>query len=727
MKTLFCRNGRGDSLTVAGRVVAPAQGIDECLSLTVEDGVITRIEPAAASEIVVAPAFVDPHVHLRTPGREDEETIASGTQAAAAGGYCAILAMPNTEPVVDSASVLGALVERAQDEAVIPTGFMAAISKGQEGGELTEMAELADVGAAAFTDDGRPVVSAGLLRRALQYSGLTGRPLALHCEDPDLSRGGHAHEGAVAAELGLGGYPSVAESVMVERDLALAEFEARPLHVMHMSALESVAALRAAQAAGVRATGEVTPHHLCLTDEALRSLDPNVKMNPPLRSEDDRRALVEALRDGTIAAVATDHAPHALHEKEVPFEEAPFGVTGLETAFSALYTYLVASGVLALETLLERMSAGPARALGLPEPRIEVGARANLVQLDLDAEWLVDAESFRSRSRELVAPRTDAHGARRAHRRGRPGGVRAVNFAAQSHKVGYLVLEDGTVFRGKSVAADGVAFGEAVFTTAMTGYQETVTDPSYAEQLVCFTAPMVGNYGVADERNESHGPHARAAIMRAARRAGLGRMAGAHGLVGLEDVDTRALVLKLRDGGAMRAAAVADEEELPVADALEQVRAQPLMEGQALVAAVSAKEPYSLGDPDGVRVAVVDYGTKRSILAATRARGRVRDRLPAHRRCRRARRLRRRRPLERARRPRAPGGRGRDGPRPARANADPRDLPWPSATRARDRPSHVQAPVRPSWREPPGARAQHGPRARDEPEPRLRGRAVRGA
>jgi dihydroorotase len=399
VKTLFCRNGRGDSLTVAGRVVAPGQGIDECLSLTVEDGLITRIEPAAASEIVVAPAFVDPHVHLRTPGREDEETIASGTQAAAAGGYCAILAMPNTEPVVDSASVLGALVERAQEEAVIPTGFMAAISKGQEGGELTEMAELADAGAVAFTDDGRPVVSAGLLRRALQYSGLTGRPLALHCEDPDLSRGGHAHEGTVAAEVGMGGYPSVAESVMVERDLALAAFEARPLHVMHMSALESVAALRAAQAAGVRATGEVTPHHLCLTDEALRSLDPNVKMNPPLRSEDDRRALVDALRDGTIAAVATDHAPHALHEKEVPFEEAPFGVTGLETAFSALYTTLVAPGVLALETLLERMSAGPARALGLPEPRIEVGARANLVQLDLGAEWRVDAESFRSRSR----------------------------------------------------------------------------------------------------------------------------------------------------------------------------------------------------------------------------------------------------------------------------------------------------------------------------------------
>ena len=396
--TLFCRNGRGDSLVVEGRVVAPAQGIDECLSVTVENGVITRIDSAGASEIVVAPAFVDPHVHLRTPGREDEETIQSGTEAAAAGGYCAILAMPNTDPVVDSAAVLGALVDRARDEAVIPTGFMAAISKGQDGAELTEMAELASAGAAAFTDDGRPVVSAGLLRRALQYSEIAHRPLALHCEDPDLSRGGHAHEGAVAAELGLGGYPSVGESVMVSRDLAIAEFENKPLHVMHISAQESVVALRAAQGAGVPATGEATPHHLCLTDEALRSLDPNLKMNPPLRAEEDRQALVDALRDGTIGSVATDHAPHARHEKEAPFEESPFGVTGLETAFSALYTRLVLPGVLTLETVLERMSSGPARVFGLPEPRIEVGARANLVVLDLDADWVVSEDGFRSRS-----------------------------------------------------------------------------------------------------------------------------------------------------------------------------------------------------------------------------------------------------------------------------------------------------------------------------------------
>jgi dihydroorotase len=206
------------------------------------------------------------------------------------------------------------------------------------------------------------------------------------------------HEGAVSAELGFGGYPSVAESVMVERDLALAAYEGRPLHLLHLSARESVDALRAAREAGVEATAEVTPHHLCLTDDAVRSLDPNMKMNPPLRSEQDREALIEALRDGTIGAIATDHAPHARHEKEVPFESAPFGVTGLETAFAVLYTKLVDTGVLSLETILQRMSAGGARAYGLDEPRIAVGATANLVLLDLNATWRVKEEAFRSRS-----------------------------------------------------------------------------------------------------------------------------------------------------------------------------------------------------------------------------------------------------------------------------------------------------------------------------------------
>ena len=398
--TLFRRDAPPDTLTLEGRVVDPVEGIDAALRVVVEDGFVAALEPLTGTSAarVIAPAFVDPHVHLRTPGREDEETIASGTAAAAAGGYCAILAMPNTEPVVDSAAVLRALVERAREEAVVPTGFMAAISKGQRGEELAELADLAAAGAAAFTDDGRPVVSAGLLRRALRYGTVADALLALHEEDPALSADGQMHEGAVSAALGLSGWPSLAESTMIERDLALAAYEQRPLHIMHVSAAASVEAVRAAKARGTLVTAEVTPHHLCLTDDAVRTLDPNTKMNPPLRTAADRDALVEGLRDGTLDCVATDHAPHARHEKDVPFEEAPFGVTGLETAFAALNTRLVRPGTVPLATVLERMSAGPARAFRLPVPRVAVGEQANLVLLDLDEEWVVREDSFRSRS-----------------------------------------------------------------------------------------------------------------------------------------------------------------------------------------------------------------------------------------------------------------------------------------------------------------------------------------
>jgi dihydroorotase len=405
---LWVKDAPQHDLVIRGaRVLDPAEGVDASVDVRIDGGEIAELGsnlPANghrvidAAGLVLAPAFVDAHVHLRTPGREDEETIASGTRAAAAGGYCAILGMPNTDPVVDSAAVLGALVETARAEAEIPVGFLAAISKGQAGGELTEMAELADQGAAGFTDDGKPVSSPGLMRRALQYGAITGRTIAVHCEEPTLSRDGQVHEGAVAAELGFAGYPSVAESVMVERDLALAAYEERPLHLLHLSARESVEALARAQAAGLPATGEVTPHHLCLTDEAVRTLDPNLKMNPPLRGDADRAALIDALRDGVIAAIATDHAPHARHEKEVPFEAAPFGVTGLETAFSALYTQLVEPGLVGLETLLERMSTGPAVTYGLEPPRIAVGAQANLVLLDTQASWRVAEDGFRSRS-----------------------------------------------------------------------------------------------------------------------------------------------------------------------------------------------------------------------------------------------------------------------------------------------------------------------------------------
>jgi dihydroorotase len=397
-----------ENLVVRGaRVVDPAAGVDATLDVRIDEGMIAALGTCLdtnshrvieADGLLLAPAFVDPHVHLRTPGREDEESIASGTAAAAAGGYCAILAMPNTDPVVDSAATLGSLVDTACAEAAVPVGFLAAITKAQAGAELTEMAELADAGAVGFSDDGVPVSTPGLMRRALQYGAVTGRRLALHCEETTLSRGGQMHEGEVSAELGFTGYPSVAESLMVERDLGLAAYERQPVHLLHLSAWESVQAVRRARAEGVTATAEVTPHHLCLTDEAVRSLDPNLKMNPPVRSPSDRTALVEGLKDGTITAIATDHAPHARHEKEVPFEAAPFGVTGLETAFAALYTNLVEPGLLPLETLLERMSNGPARIYGLDEPRIAVGSVANLVLLDLKASYRITEDLFKSRS-----------------------------------------------------------------------------------------------------------------------------------------------------------------------------------------------------------------------------------------------------------------------------------------------------------------------------------------
>jgi dihydroorotase len=406
---LHSKAGAHGSLTIHGaRVLDPGAGVDALLDVKIEKGTITELaQPGGkksagkaieAEGLVLAPAFVDPHVHLRTPGREDEETIASGSAAASAGGYCAILAMPNTAPTVDNAAVLGALIEQAQEEAKIPTGFMAAISRGLKGEELTEMGELAGAGAAAFSDDGQPVRSAALMRRALQYAGSTGRRLALHCEEKALSSRGQMHEGIVSAELGLAGYPSVAESVAVGRDLALAAYEGQPIHLMHLSTSESVELLRRALVDGAQVSAEVTPHHLCLTDEAVRSLDTNLKTNPPLGSEADRLALIEALKSGAISCIATDHAPHARQEKDVPFEAAPFGVTGLETAFAALYTHLVEPGLLPLETLLDRMSAGPAQAFDLPVPRISVGEPANLVLLDLEATWLVREERFRSLS-----------------------------------------------------------------------------------------------------------------------------------------------------------------------------------------------------------------------------------------------------------------------------------------------------------------------------------------
>jgi dihydroorotase len=390
-------------------VLDPRVGLDMPRDVLVRDGKIAQmtapgeLHPDGQPEVVqgrgkhLLPAFVDPHVHFRSPGQEHKEDLETGTRAAAAGGFGAVIAMPNTDPVLDSAPLLRSLREAAAREARVPVGFLAAITRGLEGIELTEMAELMGEGALGFTDDGRPVASAGVLRKALQYQRLCGGVLTLHEEDPSLSHDGSMHEGAVSAALGIGGIPSVSESTMVARDAELAGYEHGCVHFQHLSCAASVHAIATAKERGFRVSAEVTPHHLLLTDEHVRSLDTRMKMNPPLAGEADRIALIDGLRSGTIDCVATDHAPHARHEKEVPFEQAPMGTTGLETAFAALYTELVLTGALELVLLVERMTAGAAL-FGLPTPRIAVGEPANLTLVDLSAEWVAGEHGWESRS-----------------------------------------------------------------------------------------------------------------------------------------------------------------------------------------------------------------------------------------------------------------------------------------------------------------------------------------
>ena len=419
---LFSMNQVGATLLVKGaHVLDPRTDLDEPQDVLIQNGRIAELgapgslpspddgETIDAAGKHLFPAFVDPHVHLRTPGQEYKEDLDSGTAAAAAGGFCAVIAMPNTDPVVDDAPILRSLIESARTQARVPVGFLASITRGLNGDDLTEMANLHDVGALGFTDDGKPVVSAGVLLKALQYQRLCGGVIALHEEDPALSRDGVMHEGAVSARLGMAGIPSVSESTMVARDAALAGYENARVHFQHLSCIESVEAVALAKQAGIRVSAEATPHHLTLTDDVVRTLDSRMKMNPPLRSDADRRALVEALRTGVIDCIATDHAPHALHEKEVPFEQAPMGTIGLETAFPALFTELVLPGELELGIVIERMTCGGSL-YGLPTPRIATGEAANVCLVDLDAKFEVGAEGYVSRSQNCCFYGRTLHG-----------------------------------------------------------------------------------------------------------------------------------------------------------------------------------------------------------------------------------------------------------------------------------------------------------------------------
>ena len=394
------------------RLVDPAAGRNGIFDLLIEGDRIARVEPNLPAEdadvvrlptsCVVTPGLIDMHVHFREPGQEHKETIATGSASAVAGGFTAVACMPNTEPVNDHASVTQFIVKRAADANLARVYPIGAVSVGSRGDALTEIGDLRAAGCVAISDDGRPVASALLMRRALEYASMFGMPVIDHCEDPSLRGEGVAHEGSVAARLGLRGIPGAAESVMVERDIAMAELTGGRVHIAHMSARQSLRAVREGKARGTGVTAEVTPHHFVLTDEALAEhggYDTNFKMNPPLREEADRRSMIEGLADGSIDVIATDHAPHHPDEKALEFDRAPFGILGLETAVSLCLDRLVHAGVITLDRFVELLSTAPARVLKVPGGTLAEGQLADVTILAPDAMVTVDAAKFRSMSR----------------------------------------------------------------------------------------------------------------------------------------------------------------------------------------------------------------------------------------------------------------------------------------------------------------------------------------
>ena len=389
------------------RVVDPASQRDGVFSILVVDGRIARVAKDVAADgatildlsgLCVCPGFIDMHVHLREPGQEWKETIATGTQAAAAGGFTGVACMPNTQPPIDSRSVVEFVMAQARQHGRVAVYPIGCVSKGQEGVELAEMGDMALAGARGFSDDGKPVASAGLMRRALEYSRIFDLPVIDHCEEPTLVAGGVAHEGEVATRMGLAGWPGVAEDVMVQRDILLAEYTGGAVHIAHMSTAGSADLVRRAKAAGVRVTCEVTPHHFVLTHEAILGYDTHAKMNPPLRAESDRAALLTAIADGTVDAIATDHAPHHADEKCVEFSQAPFGVVGLETAVAICLDRLVHTKLITLSRMVSLLSTGPASVLRLDKGTLREGADADLTVLDLDRTIVVRPEAFLSKS-----------------------------------------------------------------------------------------------------------------------------------------------------------------------------------------------------------------------------------------------------------------------------------------------------------------------------------------
>jgi dihydroorotase len=399
-------------LLTGGRIVDPSQGLREVGDLLITNGIVEAsgrlgevrrdgdaLEVVNCSGLIVSPGFVDVHCHLREPGREEVETIATGARAAAAGGFTAVCAMPNTDPVTDNQAAVGFIIRQAQRAGGARVYPIGAISIGQQGQTLAEFGEMVGAGAVAVSDDGKPVVSAQLMRTALEYARTFGIPVADHCEEPTLAANGAMNEGIVSARLGLRGIPAEAEEIMAIRDILLARLTGGHIHLCHMSTKGSVELIRWGKERGIRVTAEVCPHHLSLTEDAVEGYDTNAKMNPPLRTAADVAALQEAVKDGTIDVIATDHAPHHYDEKEREFADAPNGIVGLETALAVNLTWLVHPGVVDVYTLIERMACAPARLFKLPGGTLRRGSPADVTVFDPDVSWTVDPARFRSKGR----------------------------------------------------------------------------------------------------------------------------------------------------------------------------------------------------------------------------------------------------------------------------------------------------------------------------------------
>ena len=391
-----------------GTVIDPANALEAEQDVCIEDGVIREVgqpksfEEAEAERInatgcIVSPGLIDMHVHLREPGFEYKETVLTGTQAAVAGGFTSVACMANTSPVNDNGAVTRFITEQARMAKLARVFPIGALSKGLQGEELAEIGEMIDEGAVAISDDGRPVMDANLMRRALEYCSMFDVPISVHEEDLNLSAGGSMNEGPTSMRLGIRGIPSAAEEVMVARDIALARLTGGRVHIAHVSTLRAVELVRQAKAEGLAVTAEVAPHHFTLTEEAVEGYNTNAKMSPPLRLAEDVAAMKEGVRDGTIDAIATDHAPHHRDEKEIEFDQAAHGITGLETALP-LTLNLVREGVLSLSEAIQKLTKNPARILGLPYGTLSTGVPADLTVFDPDATWRVDPLTSRSRS-----------------------------------------------------------------------------------------------------------------------------------------------------------------------------------------------------------------------------------------------------------------------------------------------------------------------------------------